>query len=246
MTRDELKNYFKQGKIPTESNFSELIDFMASKDVGIRNIKNENVWIFYSNNSSKLLPVIFVKAEVSGSINEWNEGILKFAVINSDNAQEFINSLDVNDILLASDDSILNQYTQIVDQLVWCKLWPNEKVEEPMQVTIFCNLSDNKPYSLIFKLAYFNADKKILIPVEYLALRRNTGHISPTDVTPYTINPGHISITNVTPYTIKVGTDPLVIKELWDNIKTMQGYKDGYIVYSGVYNDVINLISHFE
>lgn len=231
MTKEQLKNFFKRGKIPTESNFSDLINYMGSENIGIRNIKGFNVWVIYMYDDSSSIPVFFIRSTSTGELNEWTEGTLEFASINNNNAQEFIKSLDVNNIFLASDDSVFNQYIQIEGQLIWCKLWPIENKIEPMQVTIFCNLSDNKPYNLIFKLAYINADEKILIPVEYLALRRNTGNVSIADVTPYAIKPG---------------INPLIIKELWDNIKTMQGYKDGYIVYLGVYDDVVNLISYFE
>lgn len=47
MTKNELKEYFKQGKIPTENNFSELIDFItySHKEIIITNQENWNNFI---------------------------------------------------------------------------------------------------------------------------------------------------------------------------------------------------------
>lgn len=49
MTRDELKEYFKRGKIPTENNFSDLIDFStySHKQIVITNTED---WTNFINN----------------------------------------------------------------------------------------------------------------------------------------------------------------------------------------------------
>lgn len=253
-TKSQLKQYFETGKIPTQSQFGELIDsifnIIGSPDGSLNINSDENniklsiknyrslhgiymsqlsvsLHLFFNNdikNGTKPVPVFIIFSTVNNLINSVNANI-KYAVPNVTILKSMTD--DNLDYLTASLDVIIRRFTTL--KIPYYNLVPKEEeVKKPSIVTIMYVDVDytNYIYNCIMGMGDINSIVPICIH-SFIKLRD-------TEDNTYF---GSMSILQKTVY------NNITVESEWQKIMKLQGYEDGLIIdNSGVVENFMNTI----
>lgn len=253
-TKNQLKQYFETGKIPTQAQFGELIDsifnIIGSPDgslninsdennikLSIKNYRNlhgvymsqlsVSLHLFFNNdinNGTKSVPVFIIFSTVNNLTNSANASI-KYAVPNVTLLKSMTD--DNLDYLTASLDVIIRRFTAL--EITYYDLVPKkEEVKKPSIVTIMYNDIDNTRYA--FNCIMGMVDINSIVPICIHIL------IKLHDVENNNYS-GNMFILQRTVY------NNMTVKSEWEKIMKLQGYEDGLVIDdSGVAENFINTI----
>lgn len=252
-TKSQLKQYFETGKIPTQSQFGELIDsifnIIGSPDGSLNINGDENniklsiknyrslhglymsqlsvsLHLFFNNdikNGTKPVPVFIIFSTVNNLTNPVNANI-KYAVPNVSLLKSMTD--DKFDYLTASLDVIIQRFTAL--KIPYYNLVPKEGegegVKKPSIVTImYTDISATYVFNCI--MGYF----PVPICIHSLVKLREVEDDIYSDVTMSILYKGLYN--NMT------------VKSEWEKIMALPGYEDGLIVdNSGVAKYFMNNI----
>lgn len=193
MTRDELKEYFKRGKIPTESNFSELMDFFNDSTCGVRYFENtgetEDIWILYKTIADdeidteyqrfKTIPCAFLL--ITYGRPPFNPLIIRLGRITDlEKANIFVENLTTNNIMTASSEDLVTSYHNIFQSIEWFDIRFNlSSVTSADRVITISNQNDYDRFITNIRKSYpdykgFVSDYTFLITCESLTLENIT------------------------------------------------------------------------
>lgn len=253
-TKNQLKQYFETGKIPTQAQFGELIDsifnIIGSPDGSLNINSDENnikcsiknyrslhgvymsqlsvsLHLFFNNdikNGTKSVPVFIIFSAVNNLTNSVNASI-KYAVPNVTLLKAMTD--DKLDYLTASLDVIIQRFDGL--KITYYDLVPKEKeVKKPSIVTIIYTDSNNVThvYNCIMGMKNIN----FIVPICIHSLIESNDVGNDTCV-------GSMSILERTVYnTIRVESE-------WEKIMKLPGYEDGLVIDdSGVVEKFINSV----
>lgn len=253
-TKSQLKQYFETGKIPTQTQFGDLIDsifnIIGSPDGSLNINGDENniklsiknyrslhgvymsqlsvsLHLFFNNdikNGTKPVPVFIIFSTVNSLTNIANADI-KYAVPNATLLKSMTD--DNLDYLTASLDVIIRRLTAL--KITYYNLVPKEEeVKKPSIVTIMYTDTDYTSYIYNCIMGMGNIDFIVPICIHSLIKLR--------DVEDYNYS-GIMSILQRTVY-----NNTTVYSE-WEKIMALQGYEDGLIIDdSGVAENFMNTI----
>lgn len=253
-TKSQLKQYFETGKIPTQAQFSDLIDsifnIIGSPDGSLNINGDENniklsiknyrslhgiymsqlsvsLHLFFNNdikNGTKPVPVFIIFSTVNNLINSVNANI-KYAVPNVTLLKSMTD--DNIDYLTASLDVIIQRFTAL--NITYYNLVPKEEeVKKPSIVTIMYNDFDNISYVYNCIMGMGNIDSIVPICIHSL--------IKLNDVENDNYS-GAMSILQRTVY------NNMTVRSEWEKIMALQGYEDGLVIDdSGVAENFMNTI----
>lgn len=240
-TKSQLKQYFETGKIPTQAQFSNLIDsifnIIGSPDGSLNINGDENniklsiknyrslhgvymsqlsvsLHLFFNNdikNGTKPVPVFIIFSSINNLGDTANANI-RYAVPNVTLLKSMTN--DNLDYLTASLDIIIRRFTAL--KIPYYDLVPKEKeVKKPSIVTILhTDISGNEHvYNCIMGMGDINSIVPICI--HRLDKPRNIESIDYT---------GTMFILQKTVY------NSMTVKSEWEKIMKLQGYEDGLIM----------------
>lgn len=253
-TKSRLKQYFETGKIPTQSQFGELIDsifnIIGSPDGSLNINGDENniklsinnyrslhglymsqisvsLYLFFNNdikNGTKSVPVFIIFSTVNNLTNPVNANI-SYAVPNVTLLKSMTD--DNLDYLTASLDVIIRRFTAL--KIEYYDLVPkNEKVKKPSIVTIMYADFNNTSYVYNCIMGMCNIDS--IVPVCIHSL------IKVHDVENNNYS-GAMSMLQRTVY------NNMTVESEWKKIMELQGYEDGLVIDdSGVAENFMNTI----
>ena len=254
-TKNQLKEYFKTGKIPTQAQFGNLIDsifnIIGSPDGSLNINGDENniklsiknyrslhgvymsqlsvsLHLFFNNdikNGTKPVPVFIIFSTVNNLINSVNTTNIKYAVPND---TLFKSMTDDNlDYLTASLDVIIQRFTAL--KIPYYDLVPKEEeVKKPSIVTIMYTDFDNTSYVYNCIMGMGNINSIVPICIHSL--------IKLIDIEDNSYS-GTMSILQKTVY------NNMTVESEWQKIMELQGYEDGLVIdNSGVAENFMNTI----
>lgn len=253
-TKSQLKEYFETGKIPTQSQFGDLINsifnIIDSPDGSLNINSDENniklsiknyrslhgiytsqlsvsLHLFFNNdikNNTKPVPVFIILSVVGNLINSIKANI-KYAVPNVTSLKSMTD--DNLDYLTASLDVIIQRFTAL--KIKYYDLVPkNEEVKKPSIVTIMYTDSDNTSYVYNCIMGMGSIDS--IVPVCIHSL------IKLQDIEDNNYS-GVMSILQRTVY------NNTTVDHEWKKIMELQGYEDGLVIdNSGVVENFMNTI----
>lgn len=252
-TKSQLKQYFETGKIPTQSQFGNLIDsifnIISSPDGSLNINSDENniklsiknyrslhgiymsqlsvsLHLFFNNdikNGTKPVPVFIIFSTVNNLTNSVNANI-KYAVPNVALLKSMTD--DNLDYLTASLDVIIQRFTAL--KITYYDLVPKEEVKKPSIVTIMYVDIDynNHIYNCIMGMGSINS----IVPICIHSLIK-IGTVEDNDYS------GVMSILQTTVY------NNMTVESEWQKIMELRGYEDGLIIDdSGVAENFMNTI----
>lgn len=254
VTKNQLKQYFETGKIPTQAQFGNLIDsifnIIGSPDGSLNINGDENniklsiknyrslhgvymsqssvsLHLFFNNdikNGTKPVPVFIIYSTVNNLVNSVNANI-KYAVPNVTLLKSMTD--DNLDYLTASLDVIIRRFTAL--KITYYDLVPKEEeVKKPSVVTIMYNDSDNTRYIYNCIMGMWDIDFTVPICIHNL--------VKLQDIEDYDFS-GAMSILQRTVY------NNMTVKSEWEKIMKLQGYEDGLVIDdSGVAENFMNTI----
>ena len=254
MNKEALKAYFQTGKIPTQSQFGDLVDsifnIIGSPDGSFNINSDENniklsiknyrslhgvymsqlsvsLHLFFNNdiiNGTKPVPVFIIFSSVNSLINNINTSI-KYAVPNDTLLKSMTD--DKIDYLTASLDVIIRRFDAL--KITYYNLVPKEeKVKKPSIVTIIYTDMDYTSYVYNCIMGMGNIDSIVPICIHSLIKLRDVenGNYS-----------GGMNILQKTVY-----NNTTVYSE-WEKIMALPGYEDGLVIDdSGVAENFMNTI----
>lgn len=252
-TKNQLKQYFETGKIPTQAQFGDLIDsifnIIGSPDgslningdennikLSIKNYRNlhgiystlsVSLHLFFNNdirNSTKPVPVFIIFSSVSSLINNVNTNI-KYAVPNDTLLKSMTD--DNVDYLTASLDVIIRKFNAL--KVEYYNLVPKEKeVKKPSIVTIMYTDANHISYIYNCIMGMGNINSIIPICIQSLVKFENSEDYDYSS---------SMSILQRTFY------NNMTVYSEWEKIMVLQGYEDGLIIdNSGVAENFMNTI----
>lgn len=253
-TKSQLKQYFETGKIPTQAQFSNLIDsifnIIGSPDGSLNINGDENniklsiknyrslhgvymsqlsvsLHLFFNNdikNGTKPVPVFIIFSTINNLTNSANANI-KYAVPNVTLLKSMTD--DNLDYLTASLDVIIRRFAAL--RITYYELVPKEKeVKKPSIVTIIYTDVDYITYVYNCIMGMGNIDFIVPICIHSLIKLRD---VENNDYS------GAMSILQRTVY------NNMTVKSEWEKIMTLQGYEDGLVIDdSGVAENFMNTI----
>ena len=253
-TKSQLKQYFETGKIPTQAQFSDLIDsifnIIGSPDGSLNINGDENniklsiknyrslhgiymsqlsvsLHLFFNNdikNGTKPVPIFIIFSTVNNLINSVNANI-KYAVPNVTLLKSMTD--DDLDYLTASLDVIIRRFTTL--KITYYDLVPKEKeVKKPSVVTIMYADFNNINYVYNCIMGMWNIYSIVPICIHSLIKLRDVEDDSYS---------GAMSILQRTVYNY------MTVKSEWEKIMKLQGYEDGLVIDdSGVAENFMNTI----
>lgn len=253
-TKSQLKEYFETGKIPTQSQFGELVDsifnIIGSPDgslninsdennikLSIKNYRNlygvynsqisVSLHLFFNNdikNNTKPVPVLIIFSTVNNLTNPVKADI-KYAVPNVTLLKSMTD--DNLDYLTVSLDVIIRRFTAL--KITYYDLVPkNEEVKKPSIVTIIYDDSDNTIY--VYNCIMGMGNMNSIVPICIHSL------IKLYDVEDNNYS-GAMSILQRTVY------NNMTVESEWQKIMELQGYKEGLVIdNSGVVENFMNTI----
>lgn len=252
-TKSQLKQYFETGEIPTQAQFSDLIDsifnIIGSPDGSLNINGDENniklsiknyrslhgvymsqlsvsLHLFFNNdikNGTKPVPIFIIFSTVNNLINHVNANV-KYAVPNATLLKSMTD--DELDYLTASLDVIIQRFTDL--KITYYDLVPKEEeVKKPSIVTIMYTDFDYTSYIYNCIMGMVNT---YFIPICIHSL------IKLRDVENDNYS-GNMSILQRTVY------NNMTVKSEWEKIMELQGYEDGLVIdSSGVAENFMNTI----
>ena len=253
-TKSQLKEYFETGKIPTQSQFGELVDsifnIIGSPDgslninsdennikLSIKNYRNlygvynsqisVSLHLFFNNdikNNTKPVPVLIIFSTVNNLTNPVKADI-KYAVPNVTLLKSMTD--DNLDYLTVSLDVIIRRFAAL--KITYYDLVPkNEEVKKPSIVTIIYDDSDNTIY--VYNCIMGMGNMNSIVPICIHSL------IKLYDVEDNNYS-GAMSILQRTVY------NNMTVESEWQKIMELQGYKEGLVIdNSGVVENFMNTI----
>ncbi len=253
-TKSQLKQYFETGKIPTQAQFSELIDsifnIIGSPDGSLNINGDENniklsiknyrslhgvymsqlsvsLHLFFNNdikNGTKPVPVFIIFSTVNNLINSVNANI-KYAVPNVTSLKSMTD--DKLDYLTASLDVIIRRFTNL--KIKYYDLVPKEEeVKKPSIVTIMYTDIDSISYVYNCIMSMGSIISTVPICIHNLC---KLGDFEEGDYS------GAMSILQRTVY------NSMTVQSEWKKIMELQGYNDGLVIDdSGVAENFMNTI----
>lgn len=254
-TKSQLKQYFETGKIPTQDQFSNLIDsifnIINSPDgslnikgdennikLSIKNYRNlhgvymsqlsVSLHLFFNNdikNGTKPVPVFIIFSTVNNLINSVNANI-KYAVPNVTSLKSMTD--DNLDYLTASLDVIIQRFIAL--KITYYDLVPKEeKVKKPSIVTIMYTDTNNTSYVYNCIMGMWDINSVVPICINSIVKLHYTGN-------DYTYGCA-MSILQSAAY------NNMTVKSEWEKIMELQGYEDGLVIdNSGVAENFMNTI----
>ena len=253
VTKNQLKQYFETGKIPTQAQFGDLIDsifnIIGSPDGSLNINGDENniklsiknyrslhgvymsqlsvsLHLFFNNdikNGTKPVPVFIIFSTVNNLINSANANI-KYAVPNVTLLK--IMTDDNLDYLTASLDVIIRRFTAL--KIKYYDLVPKEEVKKPSIVTIM--YADSNDIRYVYNCIMGMDDFNSIVPVCIHHV------IKFPDVTDNDYS-GAMFILQRNVY------NNMTVKSKWEKIMELQGYEDGLVIdNSGVAENFMNTI----
>lgn len=249
-TKNQLKQYFETGKIPTQAQFGELVDsifnIIDSPDGSLNingdenniklSIKNHrslhgyvssssvSLHLFFNNdiiNGTKPVPVFIILSNVNSLINQGDANI-KYAVPNLTLLKSMTD--DKLDYLTADLAVITRRFTAL--NVKYYDLVP--KVKKPSIVTIMYVNFDNTHY--VYNCIMGMGDSSSIVPICIHSL------IKLRDVEDNDYS-GAMSILQRTVY------NNMNVESEWKKIMELPGYEDGLIIdNSGVAENFMNTI----
>ena len=252
-TKSQLKQYFETGKIPTQSQFGDLIDsifnIIDSPDGSLNINGDENniklsiknyrslhgiymsqlsvsLHLFFNNdikNSTKPVPVFIIFSTVNSLTNPANANI-RYAVPNVTLLETMTN--DNLDYLTASLDVIIRRFDAL--NIEYYDLVPkNEEVKKPSIVTLMYTDTDNNNF--VYNCIMGMCDNYI-VPVCIHSL------IKLHDVQ----NNSYFGSMSILYRTVYIN---MTVKPEWEKIMALQGYEDGLVIdNSGVVENFIKSV----
>lgn len=249
-TKSQLKQYFETGKIPTQTQFGDLIDsifnIIDSPDGSLNINGDENniklsiknyrslhgiyaslsvsLHLFFNNDingGTKPVPVFIIFSTIGSLTNPVNADI-KYAVPNGTLLKSMTD--DKLDYLTASLNVIIQRFDDL--KIPYYALVPKEEVKRPQNVTIIYTGSDYAEYvyNCIMGYGYYIA------PICIHSLCK-LGDMGDGDYS------GAMSILQRTVY-----NNTTVYSE-WEKIMALPGYEDGLIIDdSGIAENFMNTI----
>lgn len=253
-TKSQLKQYFETGKIPTQAQFSDLVDsifnIIGSPDGSFNINSDENniklsiknyrslhgvymsqlsvsLHLFFNNdikNGTKPVPVFIIFSTVNNLINSVNANI-RYAVPNATLLKTMTD--DNLDYLTASLDVIIQRFTEL--KITYYDLVPKEKeVKKPSIVTIMYTDIDNTSY--VYNCIMGMGSIYSIVPICIHSL------IKLQDVK----DDNYIGVMSILYKTVYNYT---TVKSEWEKIMKLRGYEDGLVIdYSGVAENFMNTI----
>ena len=253
-TKSQLKEYFETGKIPTQSQFGELVDsifnIIGSPDGSLNINSDENniklsiknyrslygvynsqisvsLHLFFNNdikNNTKPVPVLIIFSTVNNLTNPVKADI-KYAVPNVTLLKSMTD--DNLDYLTVSLDVIIRRFAAL--KITYYDLVPkNEEVKKPSIVTIIYDDSDNTIY--VYNCIMGMGNMNSIVPICIHSL------IKLYDVEDNNYS-GAMSILQRTVY------NNMTVESEWQKIMELQGYKEGLVIdNSGVVENFMNTI----
>ena len=258
-TKSQLKQYFETSKIPTQSQFGDLIDsifnIIGSPDGSLNINGDENniklsiknyrslhglymsqlsvsLHLFFNNdikNDTKPVPVFIIFSTVNNLTNSVNANI-KYAVPNVTLLKSMTD--DKLDYLTASLDVIIRRFTAL--KIKYYDLVPKEEeVKKPSIVTVIYLDSDNTTY--VYNCIMGMKDLDFIVPICIHSL------IKVRDVEDNNFTGGSMSILQRTVY------NNMRVESEWEKIMGLQGYETGLIFdTNGIAEDFFtNIYSNF-
>lgn len=253
-TKSQLKQYFETGKIPTQAQFSDLVDsifnIIGSPDGSFNINSDENniklsiknyrslhgvymsqlsvsLHLFFNNdikNGTKPVPVFIIFSTVNNLINPVNANI-RYAVPNATLLKSMTN--DNLDYLTASLDVIIQRFTDL--KITYYDLVPKEEeVKKPSIVTIMYTDTSNNSYVYNCIMGMGSIDSIVPICIHSLI------KLPDFEDNDYV---GAMSILQNTVYNY------MTVKSEWEKIMKLRGYEDGLVIDdSGVAENFMNTI----
>lgn len=253
-TKNQLKQYFETGKIPTQAQFGELIDsifnIIGSPDGSLNINGDENniklsiknyrslhgvymsqlsvsLHLFFNNdikNGTKPVPVFIIFSTVNNLTNSVNANI-KYAVPNVISLKSMTD--DNLDYLTASLDVIIRRFAAL--KITYYDLVPKEEeVKKPSIVTIMYTDIDNTSYVYNCIMGMGNINSIVPICIHSLVKLHDVENDDYSGV---------MSILQRTVY------NHMTVKSEWEKIMQLQGYEDGLVIDdSGVAENFMNTI----
>lgn len=253
-TKNQLKQYFETGKIPTQAQFGELIDsifnIIGSPDGSLNINGDENniklsiknyrslhgvymsqlsvsLHLFFNNdikNGTKPVPVFIIFSTVNNLTNSVNANI-KYAVPNVISLKSMTD--DNLDYLTASLDVIIRRFAAL--RITYYDLVPKEEeVKKPSIVTIMYTDIDNTSYVYNCIMGMGNINSIVPICIHSLVKLHDVENDDYSGV---------MSILQRTVY------NHMTVKSEWEKIMQLQGYEDGLVIDdSGVAENFMNTI----
>lgn len=254
INKADLKAYFETGKIPTQSNFADLIDsifnIISSPDGSLNINGDENniklsiknyrslhgvymsqlsvsLHLFFNNDikhNTKPVPVFIIFSTVNNLTNSVNANI-KYAVPNVTLLKSMTD--DRLDYLTASLDAIIRRFTDL--KITYYDLVPkNEEVKKPPIVTIIYIDIDNNTY--VYNCIMGMGDINSIVPI----CIHNLIKLRDVEDDCYS---GIMAILQRTVY------NNMTVRTEWEKIMKLQGYEDGLVIDdSGVAKNFMNTI----
>lgn len=256
-TKSQLKQYFETGKIPTQAQFSNLIDsifnIIGSPDGSLNINGDENniklsiknyrslhgiymsqlsvsLHLFFNNdikNGTKPVPVFIIFSTVNNLTNSINANV-KYAVPNAILLKSMTD--DELDYLTASLDVIIRRFTAL--KITYYDLVPKEEVKKPSIVTIMYTDIDNTSYvyNCIMGMDKGIGNSISIAPICIHSLVK----LQDVENNEYF---GAMSILQKTVY------NNITVDSEWEKIMALQGYEDGLVIDdSGVAENFMNTI----
>lgn len=253
-TKSQLKQYFETGKIPTQAQFSNLIDsifnIIGSPDDSLNINSDENniklsiknyrslhgvymsqlsvsLHLFFNNdikNGTKPVPVFIIFSTINNLTNSVNANI-KYAVPNATLLKSMTD--DNLDYLTANLSVIIQRFAAL--KITYYDLVPKEKeVKKPSIVTIMYTDTDKTRYVYNCIMGMGNIDSIVPICIHKLIKSRDIENDNYS---------GAMFILKSTVY------DYMTVKSEWEKIMKLQGYEDGLVIDdSGVAENFMNTI----
>lgn len=253
-TKSQLKQYFETGKIPTQAQFSDLVDsifnIIGSPDGSFNINSDENniklsiknyrslhgvymsqlsvsLHLFFNNdinNGTKPVPVFIIFSTVNNLTNSANANI-SYAVPNVTLLKSMTD--DKLDYLTASLDVIIQRFTDL--KITYYDLVPKEKeVKKPSIVTLIYTDTDNTSYVFNCIMGMGSIDSIVPVCIHCLFKLRDVEDDN---------YGGDLSILQRTVY------NNMTVKSEWEKIMNLQGYEDGLVIDdSGVVENFIDTI----
>lgn len=251
-TKSQLKQYFETGKIPTQAQFSDLIDsifnIIGSPDGSLNINGDENniklsiknyrslhglymsqlsvsLHLFFNNdikNGTKPVPVFIIFSTVNNLTNPVNANV-KYAVPNVTLLKSMTD--DKLDYLTASLDVIIQRFTAL--KITYYDLVPKEKeVKTPSVVMIEYRDIDNNYYSYSCMMGMETVVTMVPVCIHSITRPRDTENDSYS---------GTMFILQKTYF------DTTRVELEWSKVMELQGYEDGIITdTSGVAEHFMN------
>lgn len=254
VTKNQLKQYFETGKIPTQAQFGDLIDsifnIIGSPDGSLNINGDENniklsiknyrslhgvymsqlsvsLHLFFNNdikNGTKPVPVFIIFSTINSLTNPANANI-KYAVPNVTLLKSMTD--DKINYLTASLDVIIQRFTGL--NIEYYSLVPKEEVKKPSIVTIIYDSDfDNMSYVYNCIMGMGNINSIVPICIHSLIKVRD---VEDNDYS------GAMSILQRNVY------NNMTVYSEWEKIMMLQGYEDGLVIdNSGVAENFMNTI----